>query len=170
MTHVTVGGSYAKVKALDRANNPLKEVEDERAYAAWIQTSWSLKSGKLSTTTLWGQNDNRTSDVQLNSFLQEFLYELGKNNFYGRLEILQRTPEQLEVQVTDGKTSAKWIKALTLGYERQLQSRGNMKMYAGAAVTSYSIPKEFRVTYGSAPVAAKVYLRIKFNSGMPMGR
>jgi hypothetical protein len=164
--NVTVGGSYARVRALDRANNPTREIEDERAYAAWVQTSNMLKGGKFSTTTLWGQNDNRTSGEQLNSFLEEFLFELGKNNFYGRFEVVQRTPEQLEVQVTDGKTGAKWIKAYTLGYERQLRSRGPMKLYAGAAVTTYSVPRDFRVSYGSNPVAAKVYLRLKFNTGM----
>jgi hypothetical protein len=168
-SNVTIGASYARVNALDRANNPLKEVEDERASAAWVQTSNMFKGGTLNTTTLWGRNDNKTTDVQLNSFLEEFLYELGKNNFYGRLEILQRTPDQLEVQVTDGKTGTKWIQALTFGYERQIQDRGNMKMLVGAAVTTYSVPKEFRVTYGDNPVAAKMYLRIKFNSGMPMG-
>lgn len=164
--NVTVGGSYAKVRALDRANNPNREVEDERAMAAWVQTTNMLKGGKLSTTTLWGQNDNRTSGETLNSFLEEVLYELGKNNFYGRFELVQRTPDQLEVQVTDGKTGAKWIKAYTLGYERQIQTRGKMTVYAGTAATVYSVPKDFRVSYGNSPVATKVYLRFKFGNGM----
>jgi hypothetical protein len=165
---VTAGVSYAKLKALDRANNPLGQSEDERAVAAWVQTKTMLYGGTFNTTSIYGRNDNRSSDVQLNSFLEEFLYELGKNNFYGRFEVLQRAPDQLEIQVTDGKTGAKWIKALTLGYERQIQERGSMKMYAGAALTTYSVPEEFRVFYGDNPVAAKVYYRIKFNSGMPM--
>lgn len=165
--NVTVGASYAKVTALDRANNPNQQAEDERAIAAWIQTSNMFRGGKLSTTTLWGQNDNRTTDVQLNSFLEEVLYELGKNDFYGRFEAVQRTPDQLEVQITDGKTGAKWIKAFTLGYERQLRARGDLKMYAGVAATTYSVPKDFAPTYGPRPVAAKAYLRIKFGQPMP---
>jgi hypothetical protein len=165
-SNVTVGGSVAKVKALDFVNNPELKTENEMYYSAWVMTSNSLKGGTLSTASIWGQDDNRTSDVKLNSFLEEFMYELGKNNFYGRLEILQRTPDQLEVQVTDGKTGARWIKALTFGAERQIQSRGSMRLYAGAAVTGYSLPRDFRVVYGSTPVAAKVYLRLKFGPGM----
>jgi hypothetical protein len=165
-SNVTVGGSVAKVKALDFVNNPERKTENEIFYSAWVKTSQSLKGGTLSTASIWGQNDNRSTGEKLNSFLEEFAYELGKNEFYGRLEILQRTLEQLEVQVTDGKTGARWVKALTLGAERQIQSRGSMRLYAGGAVTAYSLPRDFRVVYGSTPVAAKVYLRLKFGQGM----
>jgi hypothetical protein len=164
--NVTIGGSYARVKALDRANNPLQQSEDERAYAAWIQTSHMLSQGKLSTTTLFGRNDNKTSEQQLNSFLEEFLFELGKNNFYGRFELVQRTPEQLEVQVTDGKTGAKWLKAYTLGYERRIKQQGDIKVFSGLALSTYSVPKDFQGAYGKRPLTAKVYLRIKFGRGM----
>jgi hypothetical protein len=161
--NISVGASTAKVKALDRVNNPTFETEDERAHSAWVTTSNMIKNGTLSTATIWGQNDNKTDDVKLNSFLEEFVYELGKNNFYGRLEVLQRTPEQLELSITD-PSGARWIKAITLGYERQIKERGNMKVYMGAAVTKYAVPSDFQSAYGSEPYAAKVYLRVNFDS------
>jgi hypothetical protein len=167
--NVTVGGSYARVHAVDLANNPLRLADDERAYAAWIQTTNIIRNGTLHTATIWGQNDNRTSGDRLNSFLEEFMYELGKNNFYGRLELVQRTPEQLEIQVTDGRSGAKWVKAFTLGAEREVFATPNTKSYAGFAFTKYVVDRQFQPAYGKDPFTIKAIWRIKFNSGMPMG-
>jgi hypothetical protein len=167
--NVTVGGSYARVHAVDLANNPQRIAEDERVYAAWIQTTNVIRNGTLRTATIWGQNNNRTSGERLNSFLEEFMYELGKNNFYGRLELVQRTPEQLEIQVTDGKSGAKWIKAFTLGAEREVFSTPNTKSYAGLAFTKYAVDRQFQAAYGKDPFTVKATWRIKFNAGMPMG-
>lgn len=162
--HITVGGSFANVKALDRVNNPENKKETEHATAAWIESDFDLGKGTIKSSTIWGRNENITSNEQLNSFLEEIVYSLGKNNFYGRVEVLQRTPDQLEIQTTDGKTGAKWVKAITLGYERQVLSRGGLQLYTGAAVSKYSLPKEYQAAYGKSPTAAKVYLRLKFNT------
>jgi hypothetical protein len=119
-----------------------------------------IKDGMLNTSTIWGQVKNRTDNLTLNSFLEEFVYQLGKNNFYGRLEILQRTPGQLEIQVTDGATGAQWVKAVTFGYERKLITKDKLNMYAGAAGTKAFVPSNFSQAYGGNPNSAKVYLRI----------
>ncbi len=165
--NVSAGASYAKVSALDRVNNPNNQTEDERAYSTWVATNNMIKNGRLFTTTIWGQNDNRSTDVKLNSFLEEFVYELSENNFYGRLEVLQRTPDQLDIQLTDGSKSAEWVKSITLGYEHKIEQRGDLRIYIGAAGTKDFVPVNFKPYYGGDPYSGKLYLRVNFGgSGM----
>lgn len=155
----SIGGSYAKVKALDRGIGP-QEIENEKFYSSWINTSHIIRSGKLNTSTIWAQVKNRDEDLTLNSYLEEVVYQLGKNNFFGRVEVLQRTPEQLEILVTDGSTGAKWVKALTLGYERNIFKRSDRDVYLGVAGTKDYLPNQFQDAYGGNPISAKVFLRI----------
>jgi hypothetical protein len=155
--HWSIGGSYANVKGQHR-NEP--DTEHENAYSSWFTTDHIIKSGKLNTATIWGQVKNRDADLTLNSYLEEFVYQLGKNNFFGRAEVLQRTPDQLEIVVTDGSTGAKWVKALTLGYERNIFQNEDREVYFGAAATKDYLPNQFQNAYDGNPLSGKVFIRI----------
>ncbi len=158
-SHFTVGASAAKVSALDRGIGP-QPLQHEMAYSSWLTTSHMIRSGQLDTSTIWGQIRNREEAMTLNSYLEEFVYQLGKNNFFGRVEVLQRTPQQLEIQLTDGSTGARWVKALTLGYERKIIERKEMNVYFGAAETQDYLPVEFKDSYGGNPLTSKVFFRV----------
>jgi hypothetical protein len=136
-------------------------VERNQFIAGWLTTSHLIDGSALKSTFVWGQARAGHSAF-LNSFLEEAVYQLGNNKFYGRAEILQIMPRQLELTATDGSAGAKWVKAFTIGYERTLFRRDQLYLFAGGSYTKDLLPAEFRPAYGSDPQGVKVYLRIKF--------
>ena len=90
------------------------------------------------------------------------------NKIFGRGEFLQITPGQLDLVPLDGSTDAKWVTALTFGYERTLVQKGPFSLFLGGSLTRDFAPAEFRPEYGSAPRGAKIYFRIKIDSSSIM--
>ena len=90
------------------------------------------------------------------------------NKIYGRAEILQVTPDQLDVVPRNSSTNAKWVKALTIGYERTLLEKGPLSFFAGGSFTKDFAPVEFGPDYGSGPRGAKLYFRIKIDGSSVM--
>ena len=177
----TVGGSIANVKPQhaevptghsepaqgEIGHGELEHVPDEPAHgsenqravvtAAWLTTQNEIGSGTLHNTVIWGHVQ---SEESLNGFLEEFVYNLGKNNFIGRVEVLQRTPDQLQIEVTPhgGK---KWISALTIGYERKIFTKQNVNTYLAGTYTQTFIPGSWSPAYGSSsPRSFKVFMRL----------
>lgn len=165
---VSVGGSYARVKAQDRIESGYAEPETEKVLAAWVTTRHLIGSGQLSNSVIVGSKSS-VHDGRLNSFLEEFVYELGKNKFFGRVELVQRTPEELNIEITDGRTGAQWVKPITFGYARTIYSSGSTSLDLGSSVTKTYLPKDFRSTYGGNPVQAKAFLKLKFNTSNRWG-
>ena len=154
---VSVGVSYANARLPDADGI----VERNQFIAGWLTTSHLIDGSALKSTFVWGQARAGHSAF-LNSFLEEAVYQLGNNKFYGRAEILQIMPRQLELTATDGSAGAKWVRAFTIGYERTLFRRDQLYLFAGGSYTKDLLPAEFRPAYGSDPQGVKVYLRIKF--------
>jgi len=157
--NVSIGGSAAKVLLEDDNGVSLHN----QFLSAWLETKHLIKGHELKSTTIWSQVRNKSQPSVLNSFLEEFLYQVGKNGFYGRIEILQRTPEDLKIVVTDGATGAQWVKAITSGYERSVYSRSQYGLSAGGKVTKDIAPKAFQTAYGHGSLyGAAVYIRLKW--------
>jgi hypothetical protein len=76
------------------------------------------------------------------------------------MEVLQRTPDQLDIVLVDGNTGARWVKSTSFGYERNVFSRDKFKLYVGAAGTRDYLPKDFQPAYGGSPWTGKAFLRI----------
>ena len=154
---VSVGASKAKVMLVDEdgvsSNNDFT--------SAWLSTSHLINGNTLKTSSIWAQTRDSNSQ-SLNSFLEEVVYQLGKNKFFGRVEVLQIAPNQLNIVVTDGKTGAQWVKAYTAGYERTLVASKNYKIFAGGSYTKNTVPVEFQPNYGTSPNGLKVFLRMNW--------
>ena len=161
--HVLIGASYADVLSPDDAGG----AEHEKFVTGWLATTHTLDRATLKSSFIWGQV-RVGHDPALNSFLAEAVYQRGMNKLYGRGEILQITPSQLDLVPPDGSTDAKWVKALTLGYERTLVEKGPFSLFFGGSFTRDFAPVEFRPDYGSAPRGAKLYFRIKVGSSSAM--
>ena len=84
------------------------------------------------------------------------------NAFFGRAEVLQITPEQLDAATIGSPAEPRWVKALTLGYERTLLDQHGLSLRIGGSYTRDFIPSAFKPQYGSGPGGFKVFLRIKF--------
>lgn len=161
--HVLIGGSYADVLSPDEAGG----AEHEKFVTGWLATTHKLGRATLKSSFIWGQV-RAGHDPALNSFLAEAVYQHGMNKLYGRVEFLQITPGQLELVPSDGSTDPKWVKALTLGYERTLVEKGLFSLFFGGSFTGDLAPVEFRPDYGSNPRGAKLYFRIKIDSSSAM--
>lgn len=157
---ISVGASYADALLPNNTGG----AEHNQFISAWLTTSHQLHGNSLKSSFIWGQI-RPSHATALNSFLEEAVYQTGMNKFYGRAEILQITPEQLEFTASNGAASAKWVKALTLGYERTLIKKGQLTLFAGGSYTKDIVPGEFKDAYGSDPRGVKVYLRISVGAG-----
>ena len=161
--HVLIGASYADVLSPDDAGG----AEHEKFITGWLATTHKLGGATLKSSFIWGQV-RAGRDPALNSFLAEAVYQRGMNKLYGRGEFLQITPGQLDLVPLDGSTDAKWVAALTFGYERTLVEEGPFSLFVGGSFTRDFAPAEFRPDYGSAPRGAKIYFRIKIDSSSVM--
>lgn len=161
--HVLIGASYADVLSPDDAGG----AAHEKFVTGWLATEHKIHGATLKSSFIWGRV-RAGQDAALNSFLAEAVYQRGMNKLYGRAELLQITPGQLELVPLNGSTVAKWVKALTLGYERTLVEKGPFSMFAGGSFTKDFAPIEFRPDYGSGPRGAKLYFRIKINGSAVM--
>jgi hypothetical protein len=161
--HVSIGGSYADVLTPDDAGG----AEHEKFVAGWLATSHKIDRATLKTSVIWGRA-RAGEDAALNSFLAEAVYQRDMNKLYGRAEMLQIKPDQLDLVPLNGSSDAKWVKALTIGYERTLIERGRFSLFAGGSFSKDFAPAEFRPDYGSGPRGAKLYFRIKINSSSVM--
>ena len=162
---ISVGASYADGLLPDDAGSALHN----RFISAWLTTSHQLRGNSLKSSFVWGQI-RPGHEAPLNSFLEEAAYQTGMNKFYGRAEILQNTPEQLDITAANGAAGAKWFKALTVGYERTLIEKGQFSLFAGGSYTKDSVPAEFHDAYGSDPRGMKVYLRIRMDGSVMEGK
>lgn len=171
--NVTVGGSVADVLEEHRplVGQPAGPAERSTLVAAWVSTNHQVGVGSLKTTTIYGTSIEE--QVRLNSFLQEMSYKFGtlaKNNVFSRFEVLQRTPEQLEIHVVGDAKNPEWIKSLTLGYERGIGTKNGGSLFVGGSVSKAFVPTAFKATYGGNPVSVEVHLRVLFMKNKSWGR
>lgn len=158
--HVKAGASYGDVLSPDDAG-----VEKHSYFtSAWLATSHQIGSGTLRTSLVWakGRDDHSASQTSL---LAEGVYQQLPNAFFGRTEILQIAPEQLDILTIGGSSDPRWVKALTVGYERTLFQQRGLSFRVGGSYTRDFIPSTFKPEYGSDPGGFKVFLRIKFATG-----
>jgi hypothetical protein len=157
--HLNIGASYADALLPEDTGG----AEHNRFVAAWLSASYPIGNTSLKSSVVWGRG--RAADgTARNSFLEEAVYQTGRNKFYSRAEILQITPAQLDLP--DGPASPKWAGALTVGYERTLFEKSGLILFAGGSFTEDFIPTAFEGAYGSDPGGEKVYLRLAFHGGI----
>ena len=163
---VRLGASVARVYVNPAVPEPGEPAQSHADYvSANAATQSHVGSGTLSTETIWGMAYNENTQTSLDSFLHEFVYQLGKNNFFGRVEVVQRSADQVEVKVANADGQIQWVKAMTFGYERQVSSRNGINIYAGGSVTQNFTPQAFRPAYGAAPMGIELHLRLSFMRG-----
>jgi len=125
-----------------------------------------LESGwMIHNTLIWGLINGYDSASALNSFAEEFWLHKGVRNIWGRLEVLQRTPAELEISGSSDANKGQWVTALTLGYTHEVASYGGAKFGLGGSLTKDFLPSDFQSAYGGNPVSGKVFLQV---SGMNM--
>lgn len=157
---VSVGASYADALLSDDAGGEAHN----QFISAWLTTSHAIDDGTLKSSLIWGRT-RAGHGSYFDSFLGEAVYQRGRNAVYGRAEFLQITPGQLGLIIAGGSADARWVQALTVGYERTLLENNGLSLRLGGSYTADFVPGDFRPAYGSDPGGAKVYLRLQFMRG-----
>lgn len=135
-------------------------------YSASAYVDHSFESGwMLHDALIWGLVNGYDHASALNSFAEEFWFHRERFGFWGRLEVLQRTAEELAIEETVSPHEGKWVTALTLGVTRDFARWESFHLAVGASVTKDFLPSEFRPAYAGDPVSGKIFVQA---SGMRM--
>jgi hypothetical protein len=133
-------------------------IEYTRPFAAGNAWSCSL---------IWGRNHDTFTRHDLNSYLLETVYPIGRRNFLtGRAELVDKdelfadNPE-FEERLTVSAGSTFRIGAYTAGYTRDIGRFADIETGLGANVTAYSLPNAIKPVYGDRPWGINVYLRLR---------
>jgi hypothetical protein len=138
---------------------------------ASLEYTRPLDSGNAwSTSVIWGRNHQTLTQRNLNSYLAETVYPIGKRNFLtGRLELADKdelfadTPD-LEAQLDRTAGSTFRIGAYTAGYTRDIPLFKDVETGIGANATAYTLPAAIKPYYGDRPWGVNVYLRLRLKS------
>jgi len=111
-------------------------------------------------TLIYGGITGIDNAAYLNSTLEEFALASEKMAFYGRIEVLQRTPNQLGVSGIINPDVGRWITAVTLGYSHRVAAWDGWELRAGGEVTNDQTPPEFSGTYEGNPLSYKFFFEL----------
>jgi hypothetical protein len=127
--------------------------------------SWSLQ-----TMGAWGGMAEYDHAAFLSSFIGEGLLTDDKSiSFWGRLEVLQRTPSELAISSTDPNVG-QWVGALTLGVTERVVSWWGFDFSVGGSATADVIPSDYAPSYGTSILfSGKLFLEARFMRGFAVG-
>ena len=111
-------------------------------------------------TFIYGSIHNLDHVALLSSFGEEFLFRGKGPNIWGRVEILQRTPEQLVVLSSSDGDKGMWVQAYTAGYTQVLAKIDTTELGLGGSVTKDFLPSMLREDYRGNPWTGKVFLQL----------
>jgi hypothetical protein len=133
----------------------LEEGNVQRTTAS-IAYSDQTPFGHLDSSFIFGRNDySHSHSDPTNSWLVEGVLNFGANYVTGRAEIVDKN----ELFEHDHETYT--VKALTLGYTRDVVRYGSISGAVGGNATVYSIPDALKTHYGSSPRAFQVFVRLR---------
>ena len=159
--HLSLGASYADALLPEDTGG----AKHNQFAAAWLTASYLIGNNTLKASLIWG-SEHPAHGAPLNSFLEEAAYQSGSNKFYDRAEVLQLSPDQLELEAPLGGAVPRWAGALTVGYERTVFEKSDFALFVGGSYTRDFIPAEFEHAYGNDPAGEKVYLRVAFHGAI----
>jgi hypothetical protein len=140
--------------------------EDIERMTASVMYNRRLSRGNWSTTLVWGRNHGHESRLNWNGYLAESTVRFAERNYvWGRIENVDRTSELLfknRQEPPDFEESIIGrVQAYTAGYERDIDLIPHLATGLGAQTTLYFAPERLRAEYGSHPVGATIFLRIR---------
>lgn len=150
---------YAMISAAQ-----LKSDEDHaehlERYSASLYHEYHFENGWVFHNALiYGLVNGFDNTGALQSFAEEFWFHRGQQNFWSRIEVLQRTPAELEITSATPNDSS-WVTAVTLGYTYDLVKTDSVTMGVGASVSKDFLPSEFESAYSGDPLSGKIFLQM----------
>lgn len=155
--HLTAMASAAYVNAPEDHDEDLKFVT---RYSASVYYMQPLESWKFYNTLIYGSIHNMDHLGLLSSFGEEFLFRSQTSNIWGRVEVLQRTPDQLAILNTTRGDQAFWVQAYTLGYTYIAAKFAGLELGVGGSATKDLLPAIFRDSYRGNPWTGKIFMQV----------
>lgn len=148
------------------------QANDEHGEGVMKRTSASVywdrefETWHIYDTFIFGKLEmNAMNRAQL-SFLDEFVFQHLHHAFWGRVEYLQRLPEELALASTVGNQDhPRWVGALTLGFTQRVCDLEDAELRVGVSGTLDYVPRDFEPDYGAVPMTARIFLQL---TGMKM--
>jgi hypothetical protein len=130
---------------------------------------------RLHTFAAWGGIAGYDHSDFLSSFIGEALLADDRElACWGRLEVLQRTPAELEILSASAFATpnvGQWVGALTLGLTAKIVSWWGFDFSAGGSATASALPSDYAPSYGGALVfSGKIFLEARFLRGFAYAR
>ena len=145
--------------------------EDVRRMTASVMYNRPLARGNWATTLIWGRNQDLDHRQVFNGYLAESTLRLGRQNFWGRVENVDRTNELLlgenpEPPGFEERFAAR-VQAYTIGYDHELGRVPHLSIALGGQLMLYGKPAFLDALYGNHPVGGVVFLRFRPVSAQP---
>ncbi len=144
----------------------LHPTDDVERMTASLMYNHPFTRGNWASTLLWGRNHSVQSGLVWNGYLAESTLRFAERNYvWGRIENVDRTSELLLAGQFEPPNFEEYIagrvQAYTGGFERDVKLISHLATGMGAQVTVYSAPGPLTVVYGSHPVGAVFFLRVR---------
>jgi hypothetical protein len=139
---------------------------------ASVSYSNAMTLGQCDTSIIFGHN-KKTEGHATSSWLAESVLQFAARNYVtGRAEIVDKDELFADQNVPIGIARGLFrVKALTVGYSRDVLTTQSLAGALGANVTAYSIPGAIKPYYGSSPHSLYLFARLRGGSssahGMP---
>ena len=140
--------------------------EDLRRMTASLMYNLPLHNGNWASMVLWGRNQSLLDGNVGNGYLLEStLRFLKKNNIWARIENVDRTNELLlDETFLPANFTERYLtrlQAYTAGYDRDIGHLRHISTAAGAQLTWFGVPGDLQAIYGSHPIGAVAFLRLR---------
>jgi hypothetical protein len=144
----------------------LSPQDDVRRMTSSLMYNRPIHNGNWSSILLWGRNQSLTDGNIGNAYLAESTLRFLKHNWaWTRIENVDRTNELLlgEQPLPPGFIEKYFtrVQAYTAGYDREVGHILHLSTAIGGQLTWYGVPADLKSTYGSHPVGAVLFVRLR---------
>jgi hypothetical protein len=158
--------SYARIKSPEA----LFPEEDQARTTASVMYNRPVAHGNWASTFLWGRTRSLADNARENSYLLEStLRFMDRNYVWTRIENAGRTNELMvgeqPIPTEFHEEPLTHVQAYTAGYDLEISAWHGLSTAVGAQVSGYGVGKPLQPVYGSDPVGASVFVRLRAGVG-----
>jgi len=140
--------------------------EDVRRMTASVMYNRPFHYGSWASTLLWGRNQSLEDGHIGNGYLLESTARfMGRNSVWTRIESVDRTNAlffgENPFPVGFQERYFTRVQAYTAGYDRDIGDIPHLATAIGGQFTWYGVPPVLKTAYGSHPVGALLFLRVR---------
>ena len=160
--------TYAMISAAFVKNPEVHDTDLDHIwrYSASVYSKFKLGGDwDVDHTFIYGLINGYDNTSALTSFSEEFALNEKTHSIWGRIEVLERTAEELLINPGIDINKPRFVTAITLGTTEYVQKLGDFRLSLGASLTKDILPMAFHNAYGGDPLTAKVFLNL---GGMKM--